>query len=305
MYDNVELEKFVVGEFYHLHKIGLLYASWDGKWAIFSSIQYFIYCTLLSLFTFDFFFTAYLSSSDITLFSQSLHLGIVFIVGWTVLINCAYFRGHLVDIYTHFMNGICNYQSGEYYKGLRSKMIKERERLLIFWPLYYGSCAAVAVIAPIFDRYMGTDPGNPPHPQISYRLPLAIWVPFNIEEGFFLFSFVCIITGMATFIVALVVAAGVVGCVVLMQHLCLQLQLLIHSLETIDKRTEELYIQKEGTPASMIFNHQIYVKYYNECLKENIKHHQIILRYLYKYLNVSQGSVVPLYIDPTGFLRRA
>ncbi|KAK9498510.1 hypothetical protein O3M35_003127 [Rhynocoris fuscipes] len=250
-------------------------------------MQYFIYYSLLGFFSFDFFYTAYLCIGDIALFSQSLHVGIVCIVGFTVSIVCTYYRKDLIYLHHGLMNGICYYESGEFYEELQTNMYKEKKRILIFWPLYYGSCAVVAIIVgPLVDSYYGNFTGQTVHPGVSLKLPISFWTPFDVDGNIFAFICMSAIEAIFAFIVAIMVAAGVVMCVAVMMRLCLHLELLIHSLETIDERTLELYNIKEGNTLLRNIDRQIYMKYYNECLVENIKHHQEILSLYYIFAKV-------------------
>ncbi|XP_073987499.1 uncharacterized protein isoform X2 [Rhodnius prolixus] len=295
MKDDKEVERFLIKEYFYIHKIGLAYVPWDKESAIISIFQYAIYLIVLSISTALLGYTAFLTIDDIALFSQDLHITLICVVAIINIINNSMiYRNDMVEIHKNLMNGLCNYETGEFYEGEKKNIFKQKKFLLLFWPLYYGFCASMAiVIGPLMDSYYGVDAVHTSYPQVYLKLPFAMWTPFDMGSQVPLHLILSVFQAFMVIINNLTISAGVAMYVVVLNYLCLHLNLLTNSIDNLDVRATELYKVRQGNRASSKLDRVLYNKCYNDCLIENIKHHQSILRLHKMYVNLSS---VPLFV---------
>ncbi|KAK9502723.1 hypothetical protein O3M35_011437 [Rhynocoris fuscipes] len=296
--DDKEVEKFLVDEYVYLHRFGLFYAPWDNYKRYLSALQYIVYYTIMSYMLMSFLITAYLCIDDIAIFSQSIHIAICGVVAWTISITGLCSRNDFIMIHSTIIRDYKEFENGKILKGLRRKMEKQKKCLLIFWTCYYGFCAIIAVtIAPMVDTYLGVNPHVNVQRGVYMKLPLALWSPIDVENSTTAYIIVSLIMAGFLAISALMVSSGVIGCVFVQQHICLQLRLLIYSIKNIEDKTVAEYNKRYlNTRKEDLYNDEKYWKCYEFCFKQNIRHHQTIIKHHKLFKNFASIPLsVPIF----------
>ncbi|XP_073968619.1 odorant receptor 13a-like isoform X1 [Rhodnius prolixus] len=304
--DDKDVEKFLVEEYKYLPYLALTYASWNRKNVPISLAQYIIYFTIFGFMIFAFTYTAYLCLDDIAVWSQSIHFAIVGIICWTICLTGFFSRKEFIISHRNMMSSFCEYQSGDFLKGLIRRRQKEKKILLIFWPCYYAVCALIAtIIAPMIDIYIGVNSDVTNKNGVFLKLPLALWLPFDVDNSMVLYLVGVFLIGAYCAISALSVSSGVLVATFIKQQLCLQLRLLNYSLKELENRSKDEYKRRSQNPDLYNDEERKYSSCYKECLKQNIKHHQNIISRFRQYERLASVAMSVPFIGGAVLLAMA
>lgn len=123
------------------------------------------------------------------------------------------------------------------------------------------------------------------HPEngINYDLPIPLWLPFEASNGFAYFIAVAIITVTFTYVFLIKSVVSALFYNVAMTMDC-QLEILIKSINNIEERAINMYKRNNNLsklPKSYgLYESLEFQKIIEICMKQNIQHHQQILRFV-------------------------
>nr|WVD93622.1 odorant receptor 9 [Graphosoma rubrolineatum] len=276
-------DRFIDEQYKGLLQICLLYAKFDKKSLPMSCIQFFFYGTIILyhwIFTIKGLidikginFVLYSKCAYYYMFIQMTGIGM-----FTLTMN----RHALVRFHRSMSKNFYDYQENgtEFIERLKEEMNKEI-KLFSLVPIstVIGALTAI-VISPLLDKY-GTyiveDVSLPlnlnlPAPMVAYQFSTRT----NI--GFALAYMIQICLGN---MVLFIIGGGGYLYIVMVQNVRYQLKILIHSIEKLEQRADDYYYQLSGFKikykGQKKFADKLYDFCYNECLKKNFEHHQIIL----------------------------
>ncbi|KAK9507706.1 hypothetical protein O3M35_007502 [Rhynocoris fuscipes] len=212
-------------------------------------------------------------------------------------------RNKFYRIYEIINSGFYNYNEplDEYILKTKSGIEKEKY-YLGFLPLYIlVLSAAVVSIGPIIDRFTGnTYEDIKSIKSFNVELPVKAWYPYDTSEG--ILYYVSLIGQVS--VSGLV--GGIIGSVDLVyinciQELILQLRILIHSINNLEKRARNRFkqIYSKAYDIKDYYHDERYQRCYFYCLKQNIIHHQIIKKYYDEFQSYLSMIIFPAFSTAT------
>ncbi|BET03067.1 Odorant receptor [Nesidiocoris tenuis] len=298
----IPVQRAVFEEYWHVLDIGLIVPNLESKWSSwFFNLRALLSGVTMALMAGNFLYTCIAHADNLGLMAFSLHMSILGIIGLGVLICSIKDRYRGIRFVHHFvvqMRDHCVYADCEYNKELIKKRGQLKRKLAIFWPVYYGlTFVVLIVISPYIDSYLGTAPvPNESGDGFAMTLALPCWSPFDADHS--TFGFIVTFAFELGYIAAILipVSAGIFFYLGNQLAILDHLRLLRHSLGELDKRAAKLH--KSKYPGVKIDKYSTdFDDCYYECLRDNIRHHQYILKAITEYQAIMS---IPLFIPFLG-----
>nr|WVD93620.1 odorant receptor 7 [Graphosoma rubrolineatum] len=281
--ERVQVETFIDQQYYRLMQVSSLYLKMGPRDRLVSLIQLSIYVTILAS-HWLLFVNATFAIYDINmvLFSQSVHFSLL--IQLSLLLPICFRIKHQKMYQFHKM---LSYNFFDYHdppiigeESLRSAMADENRRMFLIPVGVAAATGSVLIIAPIVDHNAGVFDFNRTANIFSDNLPYRYLIySFPIKDGFGHY-FALIWQMLCGILITLIIGGGGFLFLNVAQNVCLQLKILISSLDHIEERTEHLVIKLFGNKyksKNSSYRDKNYASCYSICLRKNFEHHQIIV----------------------------
>lgn len=277
-------EKYINDSYWWMTQISMLYLKMDDKHRLLSILQF---VTYYSVMVFHFILLIYTSfilfDINFIIFTQSVHLALLtFLVG-TVVLDFQRHRKAFICLHRMMASNFYDYHEPELEEVsvLRKEMLEQRKRLTVIPTSAIVATGAVLVLTSVMDKY-GTFDFTRIAGVTSDNLPYAFGVyPYYNIDGFgYYISFVL----QMMFAIVLASPIGTAGYTytVITQNIMLQLKILIVSIKNLEKRTldrsKHIFPNKYFPCTDRKYGFQEFSYCYEECLRKNFEHHQVIIR---------------------------
>ncbi|KAK9504903.1 hypothetical protein O3M35_009074 [Rhynocoris fuscipes] len=278
--DDEIVDKVMYNEYWYLTRITCLYPKLNTpKWRTLTLFQFILYTSGYlyhgTLFAVS---VSKLNDHKMEMF-QTLHYFLIFFISAYIFILFNKDRRKYTDIHRWFGKGLYDYdeESEILRKSLRCR-VQKRKKILMQMLLSYYTILGILVLC--MEKYLNSYFGDD-KVVLSPNLPLTLWVPYDTNS-----LIGCSITLFLLFIIACVVVltciTSGVSAFIICEYLSLELKLLIHSLNRLPERTLHLYRLRHGDNTNVsietIKENKDLSNCYRDCLKQNIIHHQNIIK---------------------------
>ncbi|XP_073984026.1 uncharacterized protein isoform X1 [Rhodnius prolixus] len=256
-----------------------------GIYTILSIIQISIFFIVLILNTIALAITVYLSLNDQTVATQTVHFIFMNAITFTILFSSNYTRPSLSRFHDDIGRDIQPYDHDtmKTVDNLKIYMKKLQKVIYITVPLLIGVFGMLIVsLGPISDYFTG-DFGKKIYNEngVSVNLALPCWTPFGSNSTIsFLISGTLQILDHYIIVTDIVTANLIMT--VMVRHVLIEIHLLISALNRLPERAaimyQKIYGKKCNGKITEYHENPSLQHCYNECIKQNIKHHIRIIR---------------------------
>nr|WVD93624.1 odorant receptor 11 [Graphosoma rubrolineatum] len=282
---NRPIDAYISKHYKSVLRISGLYLKMDRRNRFLSIFQVVIYVlTLLYQIAIFINSTIIIYGFNMTLFSLNAHLALLMQVSLIVLLSVFWNNFKVFIIHKLLSDDVYDYQeppvAGE--ELLRSKMKAELSKLILI-PIGVALAAGVILsVSPIIDFKAGTFDFNSTAWMFDYHLPYPYSkCPYNVTDGSG-YYFAMLEQVACGFVLSAIIGGGGFLFINTSENLCLQLMILGNSLDNIESRIEHLHAKLFGTmdgdSMESIQHDKRYAYCYNQCLRKNFEHHQVILK---------------------------
>ncbi|KAK9504894.1 hypothetical protein O3M35_009065 [Rhynocoris fuscipes] len=281
--DDEAIYKVMYNEYWYLSRFSCLYPKLNTpKWRALSIIQFIFYisCCLYHIILFAITITK-LMDDKMELF-QSFHYLLLIFIGFYLILIYTKNRRILSRIHVAIGTGLFNYD--EKTEEIRKKLIykiQKKKKILIHLLLTYFS--SLPLIMLLLEKYLNAYSGDEKQ-VLTPNLPISLWIPYdtNMLIGC---STALFLMAVVSAIVVLICANNNLSLFIICEYLAMELKLLIHSLNRLPERTLHLYRLHHGDNTNVSIEtmkeNKDLSNCYRDCLKQNIIHHQNIIKMFY------------------------
>ncbi|KAK9504895.1 hypothetical protein O3M35_009066 [Rhynocoris fuscipes] len=285
--DGEIVDKVMYDEYKYLLRVSCIYPKLNtSKWRKLSIIQFILYLSCLLYHLIIFIITATKLKHDKTEMFQSLHyLALAFMMTYIIII-CNKNRKKNAQIHRGIATGLSGNQNyDEEIKILKKPLVyKLRKKKKMFIQLLLTYFLTLPLIMLLLEKYLNAYSDDYKEVLLSPNLPLTLWVPYDTNNligcstAIFLMASFCALVA--------VIACTFDGTIfVICEYLAMEVKLLILSLNRLPERTLNLYRLRHGDNINVsietIKENTNLSNCYRDCLKQNIIHHQNIIKKFY------------------------
>ncbi|XP_073996425.1 uncharacterized protein [Rhodnius prolixus] len=302
--DNENLHQFVRKDYGILFQISGFYRRMDTvKEKCFTTSYVFVMITMLTYQATLFLITMFHTDNDLKIMFQSFHFLVLYFLSIFWLFYFYLHREKVARIFKAIHHGLYTYdEEREIYREKVKNDYQFYRKLTIKYPPINSIAVALFVeIGPLIDRFIRNiqyetySPGG-----LSQNIPVHTWIPYGTDTNFKL---------IFTILVKLVVAswAGLMFAIALTMilestnMLHLEMELLIHSLNHLPSRTENLFNKTASKRRKLDITKLREDKEMASCYKRNLRdnaiHYQRIIRH---FLDLQAILSVPLLVNFIG-----
>ncbi|KAK9504899.1 hypothetical protein O3M35_009070 [Rhynocoris fuscipes] len=282
--DDEIVDKVMYNEYWYLTRISCLYPKLNTpKWRALSIVHFILYvsCSLYHVILFA--ITAMKLKNDKTELFQSInHLSVMFITFYMVVLfnkNRYIYAG----IHRSMGTGLSNYdEETELLRKSLYSIIQKKKKILLQILLSYFSSIPFTKL--FLEKYLNSYSGDDTETSLNPHLPVTIWTPYD-TNNLIGYSITVVLMLIGSVALVTVVTTVDISYFLMCEYLAMEVRLLIHSLNRLPERTLHLYRLRHGdnTNVSMetIKKNKDLLNCYRDCLKQNIIHHQNIIKNMY------------------------
>nr|AQM56113.1 olfactory receptor [Apolygus lucorum] len=253
------------------------------------SLSIAVYAFYIVLFT----ITCSFATDDFVLWSELIHHTSLMYLGIFIRSVLILEAKEMIKLARDYLDGIYHYEEGyvdPIFQQLQDKS-RKLQRKLFMLPLFIVLVTGIALgLKPLLDDVNEVEP----HPKllengITYRSLIPIFYPFNNENTYQ----VLLMNGALLYFAFLVVVTVIAADLLFIRVSCrisLEIAILVESLNLIDKRAKRLYARKYGLNKKNE-SWPLYQDCIEECIKENVKHHQKIIIFYEQFSAVAAPAI--------------
>nr|APZ81448.1 olfactory receptor 26 [Adelphocoris lineolatus] len=249
-----------------------------------------------SFYTTIFTYTCIVATDDFVLWSEIIHHTSLMYLG--VFIRTVFMlKAQDMFILTQdYVDGVYNYEEGyvdPIFQELKDKS-RALQRKLIMLPLFIVAVTGMAIgLKPYLDYVNEVEP----HPDlmkngVNFNSLVPVVYPFENANTYQVLVMNCVLLYFALLVILTVIAADIlfirVSC-----RISLEIAILVESLNLIGKRARRLYARKYGLkpPSKKNEDWPLYQDCISTCLKENIVHHQNIIKFYESFSAIAAPAI--------------
>nr|AXU25101.1 odorant receptor 10 [Cyrtorhinus lividipennis] len=283
--EDEDVRKAIRDNYGPLLRVNNTFSRIDGGWIYVSVLHGIIFILFVFSYIYLFFITCYLVQDDFVLLGVQFHYLLLAFFGASFVVHLLGCRPDVNQIHKIIGQGFFKYTNDHLWSKeqdeFKKEMRKEQLQLIPFLGLIGVIGLFIVVLGPLIDNMLGVGYTDDYYNGVYMKTPIPMYFPFEIDS--------MVKHHLATsfqMITVLMLALGIIGVVfiyiVTTQHMALQLKILNTSLGKLNKRIR--MILKSRYPKHAIQREDItkdekYQECVTFCLKENIKHHQMIKQF--------------------------
>uniref|UniRef100_T1HDM9 Odorant receptor n=1 Tax=Rhodnius prolixus TaxID=13249 RepID=T1HDM9_RHOPR len=306
-YSDEVAEKFLMDEFYHLLKFSLFYPNLKSPLAAgIHLLQFIIYVVVLSFHIAIFTVTIIKAEpSEFLISINTAHFGFIMLLFLTFIFMSNRVRYKICFFAKMLGEGVFTYEDEEEIDEevkVKQKYLSILKKLKIILPsMNIVAGFFVVVIGPWIDSKHSPDNLTQTDSGINIALPIPSWYPFETNCGM---NFYIAFLGqfLSACVIIVILASASCSYFTCTLYNIIQLERLIISVQNLEKRAILLYKKKVPHAAvnqlekDILYEKVEFIKCLEYCLRQNIKHHQLILR-LNRLVNIlARGSVLAIFL---------
>uniref|UniRef100_T1HA41 Odorant receptor n=1 Tax=Rhodnius prolixus TaxID=13249 RepID=T1HA41_RHOPR len=280
------VDKTIYHEYLYLPILALFYLKVTPKALILHSLQLMFYVVTLAVHVYFAFITIF-KEKDFILIINLAHL--MYILMLTMVLPITIIKNRQVMSIVHKIIGTGTYDYKEEIPDEEHKITKKyllyKKILKTILPgMNILACIIIVFVGPWIDESLSgkVEIRDYDDEGINLKVPVHLWYPTETHQGipYLLAYFGQFITG---FVCAATVAACTCIFFTVCTHLIIQLERLIISVKNIQKRALKLYNLGRNKPCKIqnidkLYEDSEFMKTLEYCFKQNIEHHQQIIR---------------------------
>ncbi|KAK9504901.1 hypothetical protein O3M35_009072 [Rhynocoris fuscipes] len=279
--DDEIVDKVMYNEYWYLPRISCFYPKMNTpKWRALSIFQFILFVSCFVYHLTALAVTAVkLQNNKMEMFQALNYFAVIFMSTYVLMLFNKN-RKNLAEVHRGIATGLSNYD--EETELLRKTLVPEiQRRKKIFMQLLLSYFSSLPFVLLILERYLNSYLGDHKQLLLSPNLPITVWVPHDTSTisgastALFLISVLCVmlISVCSTFDFVFLLMC---------EYLAMEVKLLIHSLNRLPERTLHLFRLRHGDNTNVsietIKKDKELSNCYRDCLKQNVMHHQNIIR---------------------------
>ncbi|KAK9506763.1 hypothetical protein O3M35_008640 [Rhynocoris fuscipes] len=298
--DDEIVYQYIEKHYWYLLRYSCLYPKLDTPvWKAMSIVQFIFMFFYLLYQIFTIIVTAFKLIDTQTLLFEMMHYTILMIDLIFLFIALNMRRKYFAILHRYMVKGLSEYDcETENYRNKLNEEIKNNKKKLLTLTLisYAGICLFVFMVAPLMDSYLSDNNDQKEIYNkygVSMNLPAPQWIPFG-SDTLITFIFALFMQILAGGICAIVFMAAIIIVLNCSLKIASEIDLLIKSIERLPERTLSLYRTIYGNrnvDFSKIRENTDLLNCYNECLKQNVQHHQQIIK-MFNIFSIVMGPII-------------
>ncbi|KAK9512519.1 hypothetical protein O3M35_000922 [Rhynocoris fuscipes] len=298
--DDETVYQYTEKHYWYLVNVSCLYPRLDTtNWKAISIVQFIFLFLFISYHITTLSITAIKLLDNQILMFEVLHYIVLLVVALFLLVDINIKRKYAAILHRYMAKGFSEYDcETENYRNKSNEEIKNKKnKLMIIVLISYVTIAMfIFIAAPLIDSYLSDNNDQKEiynEYGVTMNLPVKQWIPFGSDTLIKYSVAFCMQMLVGGIVLALYIPADVVlfNCSV---NIASELDLLIISIERLPERTLSLYRTMYGNrnvDFNKIRENSELLNCYKECLKQNAKHHQHIIKMFDSFFTLIGPSV--------------
>nr|APZ81441.1 olfactory receptor 19 [Adelphocoris lineolatus] len=282
--EDTDVRRVVNENYSIIPRLSNMVSSIDEGYIPLNIIHSIIFNVLVYLYLYLFVVTCYLLRDDFVLVGVQFHYLLLALFGSVFQFHMytsrlSFLQAHKIialDFYTYEMDLLVDEKA-----KFKEYMLKQRRQLIPFMFLIGVIGMFIVGFGPLIDNMVGAGHDGDYLNGVYMKTPIPMYFPFEIDDAVSHYA----ATGfqiVTVVMLALSISGVVFMYVVTTQNLALQFRVLIASLNKLKERSkarfDKLYPNDKINPKNLS-NDDKFQQCIAFCLRENIKHHQVMIKY--------------------------
>ncbi|KAF6208009.1 hypothetical protein GE061_016458 [Apolygus lucorum] len=304
-FEDEDVRKAIRDNYSILPRLNNTFSYIDEGWVPLAIIHSIAFIIFVDLYLYLFFVTCYLLKDDFVLVGVQFHYLLLALFGLVFQFHLYNSRKEVCVLHKIMAQEFFAYENNEILAEEKTKlkkhMIKQRLQLIPFMILIGMIGLFIVGVGPLIDNMVGAGHDSDYLNGVYMKTPIPMYFPFEIVD----FTTHYVATGFQIITVAMLALtiSGVVFLnVVTTQYLAFQISILTHSLEKLMDRSKARFKQlypDEKIDRRDLKNDAKFQGCVNFCLKENVKHHHVILKYCSVHFSVTSVLLMAAFMMGT------